>query len=67
VYGAFKHVAMDRGVVSSVWITQTGCLGLCPKHGASVARYPRQAIVTEVTPADVPVLFDGALAEARRP
>lgn len=54
VYNALKDAVTDtRGV----WITKTHCLGICPKQGCTVARYPEQRIVTEVTPTDVPMLL----------
>ena len=64
VFAAFKRMAMDRRVLSKVWITQTGCLGQCPRRGASVARYPRQELFTEVEPGRTSLpLFDDALRE----
>jgi len=46
--------------VRRTWVTRTQCLGICPKRGATIARYGDDiapAILTEVTPADVPALF----------
>ncbi len=60
---ALKKLAGERGDSNVVWITQTGCLGLCPKSGATVAVYPRQQILTEVEAADAARLYD----EATRP
>ena len=54
VYNALKATVRD---VARVWITKTHCLGICPKHGCTVARYPQQTILTEVTPEDVPTLL----------
>jgi (2Fe-2S) ferredoxin len=63
VYDALKRAVAARGAVASTWITKTHCLGICPKHGATVARYPTgigssaSSIVTEVEPSDVDVLL----------
>jgi (2Fe-2S) ferredoxin len=54
VYDALKQAVTD---VARVWITKTHCLGICPKRGCTVARYPQQTILTEVTPEDVPTLL----------
>jgi (2Fe-2S) ferredoxin len=49
--------------VARVWITKTHCLGICPKRGCTVARYPQQAILTEVTPEDVPALLTASAGD----
>lgn len=60
VYDAMKRETAKRGRVSDVWVTKTHCLGICPKKGATIARYPGfpEPILTEVEPSDVPPLFD---------
>jgi (2Fe-2S) ferredoxin len=71
VYAALKALVAERGETSSVWVTQTGCLGVCPKVGATVARYesaadaaprdaPRPRIFTEVDAADARTLYDAS-------
>jgi predicted metal-binding protein len=54
VYDALKREVSARGAVSETWITKTHCLGICPRVGATIARYPPddQPILTEVTPED---------------
>jgi len=54
VYDALKHEVGARGAHASIWVTKTHCLGICPKHGATVAVYPETRIVTEVEPSDAP-------------
>lgn len=56
VYDELKAQNRD---VARVWITKTHCLGICPRSGCTVARYPHvdPPIVTEVTVADVPALL----------
>jgi hypothetical protein len=72
LYAALKQEVAARGATVSTWITKTHCLGICPKHGATVARYStgaggvgtsKSAVVTEATPADV----DTLLAEPSAP
>jgi hypothetical protein len=72
LYEVLKREVATRGLVQSVWITKTHCLGICPRHGATVARYgpqagaARAAILTEVEPEDgARLLDDAAPLEAR--
>gem|GEM_PF-532694 len=64
VYDALKEAVARSGAVSDVWITKTHCLGICPKQGATIARYPPRSshgpIETEVEPRDVPALLEHA-------
>ena len=69
VYDALKREVSARGAVASVWITKTHCLGICPKRGATVARYgsghgagSTSPILTEVEPENV-----SSLVEERAP
>jgi hypothetical protein len=70
VYDRFKEEVARRGAYRDVWVTKTGCLGICPAHGCTVALYsrqplqPRQRIVAEVEAADAPALFASALGAA---
>lgn len=63
VYDELKRAVARSGTVADTWITKTHCLGICPKHGATVARYPARAghspIETEVVAEDVPTLLRG--------
>jgi hypothetical protein len=71
LYDALKREVAVRGEVASTWITKTHCLGICPREGATVARYPSgsgSAITTEASLADVDALLtapgrDGASAD----
>ncbi len=60
VYAALKRRVQERGETVTTWVTVTGCLGICPAKGATVAIYPRGAIATEVVPDDVDGLYDVA-------
>ena len=58
LYDALKReVALTRRVVD-VWVTKTNCLGICPKEGATVARYPSaEPILSDVGLDDIPALL----------
>ncbi len=64
VFDAMKNEVARRSAYRAVWVTQTKCLGICPKHGATVALYPQQSVVSEVAPGDAPTLFEQAYARA---
>jgi (2Fe-2S) ferredoxin len=57
-----KREVLRAGRAVDAWVTQTQCLGICPKKGATVAIYPQQHIWSEVEVADVPALLGPALA-----
>ncbi|MBX3207919.1 MAG: (2Fe-2S) ferredoxin domain-containing protein [Labilithrix sp.] len=66
LYDALKREVALRGEIATTWITKTFCLGICPKEGATVARWPAReasAIVTEVAPTDAAELLDARAAE----
>jgi (2Fe-2S) ferredoxin len=59
------EVAVRRQHVE-IWVTKTHCLGICPKRGATVARYPSAApIVADVELGDVDALLSGERADPR--
>lgn len=39
LYDALKNEVAARRMVTEIWVTKTHCLGICPKRGATVARY----------------------------
>jgi hypothetical protein len=58
LYDAIKEAVAARRSVNSIWVTKTHCLGICPKHGATVARYPsREPILSDVEVGDVDALL----------
>lgn len=61
LYDALKREVARSGRLADTWVTKTHCLGICPKEGATVARYPSaQPILSEVTLADIPALLEKA-------
>jgi len=71
LYDALKSEVARRGTVTEIWVTKTHCLGICPKHGATVARYPAgglatsDSILSDVEVSDVPALLAGERAPGR--
>jgi (2Fe-2S) ferredoxin len=57
LYQALKDEVAARRAYQTVWVTRTHCLGVCPRQGATLATYPQQSLLTEVTAADAPGLF----------
>jgi predicted metal-binding protein len=45
LYDALKAEVAARRMFTEVWVTKTHCLGICPKRGATVARYPGNGII----------------------
>lgn len=61
LYDALKAEVAARGEHTTTWVTKTHCLGLCPKHGATVARYPgSEPILSDVEVTDVTALLGPA-------
>lgn len=58
VYAALKREVTARGLVRSVWVARTQCLGLCPKRGCAVAVSPGGRYLVEVEPGDAATLLD---------
>ena len=60
VFSALKRRVAAEGRVTSIWVTRTHCLGVCPSHGGAVALVRANmpyAIHTEVDESDVAALF----------
>jgi (2Fe-2S) ferredoxin len=61
VHEALRTAIGSRRAWTDVWLARTGCLGVCPKHGCTVALAPSGGVVEEVEPDDVDTLLDVAL------
>jgi hypothetical protein len=66
VYEALKREVTARGLVRDAWVTRTHCLGICPRHGATVARYGdgvrAPLLAEEATPEDATRLLEASVA-----
>jgi hypothetical protein len=77
VYDALKATVAERRLVAQLWVTKTHCLGICPKRGATVARYSSRRlgqtcpssdpIRAEVMPADAIAMLDEAVTTSTTP
>lgn len=64
LYDALKAEVAQRRKHNEIWVTRTHCLGVCPKSGTTVARYPGGSpIFSDVEVSDAAAL----LAEAEMP
>jgi hypothetical protein len=61
LYAALKNLVAHRGLVRSVWVTKTHCLGICPKHGATAVSYPAGRMWGATLAEDAAALLDDAL------
>jgi predicted metal-binding protein len=65
LYDALKAEVAARRQHAEVWVTKTQCLGICPKRGATVARYPGDAPnLSDVEVTGASALLDGPPASA---
>lgn len=57
VYEALRNAVAREGLLRSVWITRSGCQGLCPPRGCTVALWPAGRHVVSVEKGDAPALL----------
>jgi hypothetical protein len=60
VYDELKRVVAHERKVTEIWVTKTHCLGVCPKRGATVARYGEdgeRSVLADVEVGDVSALL----------
>ena len=58
---SFKDVVNEtirRGLAAAVWVTETKCLGVCPREGCALALSHGGGVFEGVSPADVRGLLD---------
>jgi (2Fe-2S) ferredoxin len=68
VYDALRKVVRERGLLASVWVTRTGCLGQCPKDGCALVIYPAGGQLLDVREADASAVVELAVrANLRNP
>ena len=62
LYWDLKKFVRDHGLVGSVWITRTGCLGFCNPVGSTIVIYPEGKWFTEVKMNDLDSIKQAILA-----
>jgi hypothetical protein len=68
LYDALKGAVAARRAFATIWVTKTHCLGICPKRGATVARYPSsEPILSDVEVGDVEALLADASPSPQEP
>ena len=58
IFRYLKDFVKAKGLVGTVWVTRTGCLGFCNDEGATVVIYPDRRWFVKVTKADLPAILD---------
>ncbi|MEO8874069.1 MAG: (2Fe-2S) ferredoxin domain-containing protein [Polyangiaceae bacterium] len=58
LFDALKAEVAARRDYTRVWVTKTACLGICPTHGATCARYPLQRIYSEAEASDAGAIYE---------
>jgi len=53
IAAAFRSARAERGLTGSVFVTETLCLGACPRDGVTVVVYPEAVWYLGVTLGDV--------------
>ena len=66
VLDELKEKVADARAYSTVWVTETQCLGVCPKEGAAVACYPSGELWSAVQAEDASTLFEKATASMEK-
>ncbi len=64
IFDLLKHEVARRSLFTEVWVTQTQCLGVCPREGGTIALYPPGRISTEVSRDEARALFLAHLGDA---
>ena len=58
VFDELKRQTIRRGLAAAVWVTETKCLGVCPREGCALALSHGGGVFEGVSPADVRGLLD---------
>jgi (2Fe-2S) ferredoxin len=65
IAAALRRARAELGLVGSVFVTETMCLGVCPHEGATIVVYPEAVWYVGVMPADVPELVQTHMLAGR--
>ena len=66
VYNAFKREVDRRAAHRTIWIARARCLGVCPKHGATVIVHPGAKVLADVEPANAVEVLLAAVGRTTR-
>ena len=58
VWAQLRRWVARHGLLTRVWVTQTGCLGWCSDGGATVFVYPEAAMYRSVSPDDCDAIIE---------
>lgn len=61
VYQRLRDWIEKHGMLASIWITRTGCLGWCNLGGATLVIYPEGVWYRAVQPGDVDEIIENHL------
>ncbi len=54
IYEELKAHVKEHGLIQKVWVSRTGCLGLCPKEGVVIKVDPGEKWFEGLTLAELP-------------
>ena len=65
VLSALRRARDARGLIASIFVTETSCLGPCPAKGATVVVYPEAVWYTCVSAQDVTEIVEEHMVGGR--
>jgi len=65
IAAALRRARTEHGLTASVFVTETMCLGVCPREGTTVVVYPEAVWYVGVMPADVGEIVETHMREGR--
>ena len=63
LYNALKAEVADARAYTTVWVTKTHCLGICPKIGATAVIYPHGVVLRDVNVNAAHALYEECMGE----
>lgn len=63
IFFALKKWVAEKGLINSVWVTRTRCLGFCNAAGATVVVYPERVWFLETTMGELEKVKEEILKE----
>ena len=65
VLTALRRARDQNGLIASVYVTASGCLGPCPRAGTTIVVYPEAVWYTGVTADDVTEIVESHMLGGR--